>query len=680
MSKPNPLQRSRVGILSRRLARIPHLSTFLEAEIVTARLGRLSTPLDAIAGWGHKATADKARAYARKHQLPYLALEDGFLRSIELGANTPPLSITVDDRGVYYDANQPSRLEDLSKEPLTEAQIVRAQQLIESWRTARVSKYNHLREPDQQAPSWPSRPFVLVVDQTLGDASISLGRADANSFKQMLAAALQDHPDKTILVKVHPEVVAGHKSGHFDPAKVGEHPSVKIWSHDTHPVALLEHAHAVYTVTSQLGFEGLLWGKPVHTFGMPFYAGWGLTSDFLPIPEENGQPRRQNIALTKLVHSALIAYPRYLNPTTGKRCEVEEFLQWIVEQRTLRQRFDPVVYGLGFSWNKRPSVRRFLAGSRVEFIQREDQVPVKYPSTSATLAVWGSRTVTRRDLKVLRLEDGFIRSVGLGADLIRPLSWVVDTQGIYYDATQPSDLEQLLQVFEPSHELLTRAKALRERIIEAGVTKYNLPGQRWDRPNTTQKIILVIGQVESDASIAKGAPHINTNIDLLRTVRQENPNAFVVYKPHPDVTAKLRRAGADEHRASLFCNVTLVDTGLQSLLDEVDEVHVMTSLTGFEALLRGCSVHTYGSPFYAGWGLTTDHVPHPRRTKKLSLDELVAATLILYPRYLIPGTGYFGTPESTLAIVQQQFHGQNRITQIARKLFRVVIRLTNRSR
>ena len=675
MSRSIPLKHSRVGILSRTLARIPHLSTFLDAEILTPRLGRLPTPLDAVAGWGHKATAEKVRSYARRHQLPYLALEDGFLRSIELGTHAPPLSIIVDDLGVYYDANQPSRLEELAKEPLTEAQAARAQQLIENWRTARVSKYNHLREPDQQAPHWPSTPFVLVVDQTLGDASISLGRADAATFKQMLAKALSDHPDKTILIKVHPEVVAGHKKAHFDLVEVCEHPQVEIWPHDTHPVALLEHAHAVYTVTSQLGFEGLMWGKPVHTFGMPFYAGWGLTSDLLPGPEENGQPRRQNIALTQLVHAALIAYPRYLNPTTGKRCEVEKFLQWIVGQRTLRQRFEPVVYGLGFSWNKRPSVRRFLAGSRVEFIQREEQAPA-----AATLAVWGSRLVTRTDLKVLRLEDGFIRSVGLGADLIRPLSWVVDTQGIYYDATQPSDLEQLLQEFEPSLELLSRAKALRERIIEAGVTKYNLPGQRWYRPSTAQKVILVIGQVESDASIAKGAQHINTNMDLLRTVRQTNPNAFIVYKPHPDVTAKLRRAGTDEHRASLFCNATLVDTALQSLLDKVDEVHVMTSLTGFEALLRGCSVHTYGIPFYAGWGLTTDHAPHPRRTKKRSLDELVVAALILYPRYLIPGTGYFGTPESTLAIVQQQSQCQSRITRIARKLFRVVIRLTSKAR
>ncbi len=665
----------KLGVFSRAIAKIADIETLLDAKLITRRFGCFKEPIDAIAGWGHKATADKAREYARRRELPYLALEDGFLRSIALGHDAPPLSIIVDDLGVYYDANHPSRLEELAKEPLTEAQTARAQQLIATWRSARVSKYNHLREPALQTPAFPSKPYVLVVDQTQGDASISLGRADAACFEQMLATALSDHPDKTILIKVHPEVMAGHKKGHFDPEKVCEHPRVQIWAHDTHPVALLEHTHAVYTVTSQLGFEGLLWGKPVHTFGMPFYAGWGLTTDYLPAPEQDGQARRQKIALTQLVHAALIAYPRYINPVTQQRCEVEEFVHWLVEQRALRQRFTSVVYGLGFTWNKRPSVRRFLSGSQVQFVRSEDQVPA-----SATLAVWGSREVKRADLKVLRLEDGFIRSVGLGADLIRPLSWVVDTQGIYYDASRPSELELLLQEFEPNPEMLSRAQALRAGITEAGVTKYNLPGQRWYRPSTAQKVILVIGQVESDASIAKGAHQIKTNIDLLRTVRQANPNAFIVYKPHPDVTAKLRRPGTEEYRAKLFCNATTTDIALQSLLDKVDEVHVMTSLTGFEALLRGCSVHTYGSPFYAGWGLTIDHALHPRRTKKRSLDELVAAALILYPRYLIPGTRYFGTPESTLAIVHQQSQRQSLITQMLKKVLRLVVRLTSKHR
>jgi len=64
----------------------------------------------------------------------------------------------------------------------------------------------------------------------------------------------------------------------------------------------------------------------------------------------------------------------------------------------------------------------------------------------------------------------------------------------------------------------------------------------------------------------------------------------------------------------------------------------LTSLSGFDALLRGKAVTTYGLPFYAGWGLTTDMAfaatsCFARRTRQLSLDELVAATLLRYPVY-----------------------------------------------
>jgi capsular polysaccharide export protein len=82
----------------------------------------------------------------------------------------------------------------------------------------------------------------------------------------------------------------------------------------------------------------------------------------------------------------------------------------------------------------------------------------------------------------------------------------------------------------------------------------------------------------------------------------------------------------------------------------VDEVHVNTSLAGFEALLREKPVSTYGVPFYAGWGLTTDLAPIPaRRTAKRSIDELVAAALLLYPRYLDPVTGLPCPAETVVA-------------------------------
>ncbi|HMI20960.1 MAG TPA: beta-3-deoxy-D-manno-oct-2-ulosonic acid transferase, partial [Sphingomonas sp.] len=88
---------------------------------------------------------------------------------------------------------------------------------------------------------------------------------------------------------------------------------------------------------------------------------------------------------------------------------------------------------------------------------------------------------------------------------------------------------------------------------------------------------------------------------------------------------------------------------MSSLLARIDGVHVLTSLTGFEALLRGLDVTVHGQPFFAGWGLTRDlAAPLSRRTRKLTLAELVAGTLILYPRYLDPVTERPCPPETLL--------------------------------
>jgi capsular polysaccharide export protein len=482
---------------------------------------------------------------------------------------------------------------------------------------------------------------VLVVDQTWGDASISYGLADAERFQQMLASALAENPDCTVLVKIHPDVFSGKKRGHFEPSRLAALPNVQVVTEDVHPVRLIEQAEAVYTVTSQIGFEGLLWGKPVHTFGMPFYAGWGLTRDLLPAPA-----RRSDVTLEQLVHAALISYPRYLDPETGERCEPERLVEWMGLQRLMRERFPQEIVAVGFSRWKRPIVQAYFQGSEVVFKKRASS------ACKADMAtVWGHKPFAGQlpqGVQAVRLEDGFLRSVGLGADLVSPVSWVMDQTGIYFDATCPSDLELILQNQEFSKTLCIRAARLRERIVAGNLTKYNVGSESWQRSATAGRVILVPGQVESDASLAYGAPGVRTNLGLLQTVRAANPDAWVVYKPHPDVLAGLRLKGQGEDQALAWCDEQVMDVAMGELLHQVDEVHTLTSLAGFEALLRGKKVVCYGQPFYSGWGLTTDVHPVVRRTRRLELDALVAGVLILYPTYVSRTTGKFTTPERAL--------------------------------
>lgn len=331
------------------------------------------------------------------------------------------------------------------------------------------------------------------------------------------------------------------------------------------------------------------------------------------------------------------------------------------------------LYAIGFSGWKKPIVRDFLPDRTVHFVASAADVPA-----GADIAVWGMQEPGRstgRDGQVLRIEDGFLRSVGLGADLIRPLSWVIDPLGIYYDSTRPSALELLLQNAEIDAAMQSRAAALRERIVAAGLTKYNVGSGEWRRPATDKTVILVPGQVESDASLAYGAPGIRRNIDLLRAVRAARPDAYVIYKPHPDVVARLRKEGEGEEGAAACCDEIVVDQPMNRMLEAVDEVHVLTSLAGFEALLRGRRVETYGQPFYAGWGLTTDHCPQPRRIRQRSLDELVAAALILYPAYVSQSTRKHSSPENAVdeLVNWKRTHGQ-RIT-VYSKIKRMVLRL-----
>lgn len=591
-----------------------------------------------VMGWGRKWSGRRAQQIAQDHDVPVLLVEDGFLRSID--RLDPCLSYLFDEKGVSYDARHPSTLEDLAREPLEAKELARTRALIGKWRATRVSKYNN--QPDIGGEL--DTPYVLVIDQTWGDASIAYGLADADSFQRMLDAALAHHPDHKIFLKTHPDVMTRGKKGHFDITALGANDRIRVITDPLHPVRLLEQAAAVYTVTSQVGFEALLWGKPVHTFGMPFYAGWGLTEDALPTPE-----RRQRVTLEQFVHAALVKYPRYIDPVGQCRCEVERAMDHIGLQRRTRLAFPARIKALGFSRWKRPFIRDFLQGSHVSFAK-----PSAYeanPGDSGAVVVWGSNRApkTPRGVPVLRIEDGFLRSSGLGADLVRPLSLVIDDIGIYYDATGPSRLEQILQEHVLDPDQTDRARRLRETIIRLDVTKYNLGRTPPKRPDTDKPVLLVVGQVETDASIRLGSPEVTTNLELLKRVRQAHPEAYIIYKPHPDVVAGLRKRGAGEAEADGIADEVMAHpVSIGQLLAQVDAVHTMTSLLGFEALIRGVQVVCHGLPFYAGWGLTQDRLASPRRTRQVTIDELVHGALIAYPRYFDHEAKCFVTPEHAL--------------------------------
>ena len=678
-----------IKIFSQGIRDIPHLSAFLEEELSR---WQKSEP-EAVLGWGHKKTAEKARRYGASHGLPYIAAEDGFLRSVGLGVEgCAPISLTVDPVGVYYDASSPSLIEELltkETEWLTEDVLDRAGRAIETIVAKDLSKYNFA--PSKPA-GWlraslglPEGAFcVLLIDQTRGDASVRLGGANETSFERMYADARARHPEAAIVIKTHPDVIAGKKEGYLTAFSKDEK-GVYLLTEETSPLSLIREVDEVCAVTSQMGFEALFLQKSVHLYGIPFYAGWGLTTDHAVPPA-----RRTSRSLRAVFAAAYLKLSRYVNPVTGKRITLEEALSILSTQRlvTLANRGNFIA--AGFRYWKKPHVRAFVSGpgNRLRFVWDADRALEEAKATNARLLLWSGKLTDEYRRKaeaagvlLIAMEDGFIRSVGLGSDFNLPYSLVLDEKGIYYDPARPSSLEAILARLpaHPDHDALVgRAKALRSFLIEHQVTKYNVgaAGAELERiPSKDQAdVILVPGQVDGDASVKRGGGRIQSNLALLTAVRQRHPDAFIVYKPHPDVESGNRPGLIPSERLAALADLVLSETKITDIFPLVSSIHTLTSLSGFEGLLRGIPVTVYGKPFYAGWGLTTDEEKIERRKAKLTPDELIAGTLILYPRYWDWETMNFCRPED---VCYRLINGQQKDPGLWIKFCRVIRKIRN---
>lgn len=251
---------------------------------------------------------------------------------------------------------------------------------------------------------------------------------------------------------------------------------------------------------------------------------------------------------------------------------------------------------------------------------------------------------------IVRVEDGFVRSVGLGAAFAEPVSWTFDTRGLHHHGDRETDLELLIKNVDQYPELAERAAALRESIRRLEITKYNVGAATWEPSVAALQAgsrVLVVGQVANDAAIRSITTPVNTNMQLLEAVRAMRPDAYIIYKRHPDVASGLRD-GNDED-AMAFADIVVTDASVDAVLPHVDEVHVMTSLTGFEALIRDKTVIAHAWPFYVGWGLTKDMYPHPRRGVNRTLDQVLGAALIRYARYRNPATRIPCTAEDAIS-------------------------------
>jgi capsule polysaccharide export protein KpsC/LpsZ len=331
-------------------------------------------------GWGRKKTGRFAAWCHKKFGGTLMLQEDGFIRSIGLGVDGfPSFSLIEDDIGIYYDATAPSRLENIlnTYDFQNDVKLMEnARQAISLIKKHHVSKYNMLGR-DQDCFVVPPRndekvgcfvvpprndekvecfvvpprndgkmncfaafhrhceqseaisSNILIIAQTEGDASLEYGMLDSLTTDDMIAAALSENPNARVFLKMHPDVLSGKKKSDITIENLPK--SVCVLTENINSISLLKHFDKVYTKTSGMGFEALIVGCECVCFGMPFYAGWGVTID-----KSTCHRRKQKRTVEEIFAAAYILYTRYVNPSTKQECTIFDVIEEIVARRDAR--------------------------------------------------------------------------------------------------------------------------------------------------------------------------------------------------------------------------------------------------------------------------------------------------------------------------------------------------------
>ncbi|HEH4063955.1 TPA: capsular polysaccharide biosynthesis protein, partial [Campylobacter jejuni] len=306
---------------------------------------------DLFLGWGRKKSGLKAINLAKKYKAKFILLEDGFIRSLNLGVeNSPSFSMVKDDIGIYYDATAPSKLENLlNTYEFKDEEIKQAKKAIELIKKYKISKYNNnLDIPDDYFQKDEKR--VLIITQTANDASLEFGLAKGFKTVDMIKDAIKENPKSKIYIKIHPDVLSGKKQSDLD---INSLPKECILiTENFNPVALLEFFDKVYTKTSGMGFEALMQECECICYGMPFYAGWGLTKDKLECKR-----RMQKRSLEEVFYVAYILYAEYFNPYLNQKSNIFDTIQTLAKYKDIEKANSNRLFFFGFSKWKRKFVK-----------------------------------------------------------------------------------------------------------------------------------------------------------------------------------------------------------------------------------------------------------------------------------------------------------------------------------
>lgn len=621
-----------ITIKDEKLNNINNLNVFLEEDISNKEVDETSC----FAYWSTTPSKDNSRPTLRLVESPFFGY----------GTEATPFGLIYSyEDNFYYNTLSGNSVQDLlSSEWIPEERdFEQARQALEIISKYCISKYNHypMFSMDSYEHEIGERAILLIDQPIDADNVLSCG-ANQENFAQMFLHAFENFTDYKIFIKYHPQTINGFQEGYLQrflkKNKLTDHPAVRIIDKHSNMVSILNCFEEVFTVTSTAGFEAAIRGKNVTTFGNSFYSGYGFTNDTYSQNKKNRNPIDIFIAI-------YIKQGIYINPFTQQKGTILDVLDYISLQLRHRNTKDVIFYksemakssGISSLLNLK-NEKHVSSSNKANFVFEKNALIVADNSVSLGQIPKGTQKAF--------INNGFLFS-GDRSNNQCPISIIFDTKAAYYQ--ENNELEDMLNSEQFTNYELEQSNLLIEKIKEKFKRDLDThPSNNLNKYYLENKKIILIPGV-SDENLYNYEPLIRSDYDLICEVNKRNNNTVIIYKPtkqiKSDLIKKIKKQLKTENGNTIFVDI---ENHISQCLNICQEVHLVNNIYALEALINNKTVVTYGQSFYSHRGLTVDLFNNESQKQHIGLKELIAGSLMLYPRYKISNCDYFVNATSAM--------------------------------
>lgn len=617
------------------------------------------------------------KIFAKVHGLPCWTLHKGLYHV----SGNRAYSFLLEKKGTYDDARKTSSWEDLLN-----SGAWKNESLINEAKEALAILLKHRLGGDKYSPdampyqlSTPSfRKRILILDEVIDREYLGKNLAKIASYEKMLDEAKKRNPGAAFFLLEPRASLNKAKSTYLH--KIAEAQGVTIIKKEVSSLSILSQADEVYTVSSTLGLDAILLDKTVHCFGAPFYAGWGLTIDHIPLKR-----RKATYTYEEFFAVFSMFYTRYRHPVSEEPCSFQEILRFMILQRPRSGERGRYLACVGFEKKEQAFISNFFSHAHLHFMSKGKA----FKEAAKHHGMIFSRKGITTDLKK---GAGITPLVSVQRGILDRLL-ILDTPiSISLEGGPYPNLDQILQKTRFSNEDIARSEVFKEYFREQSNFRphYEIP-IKIDQDGQTcsiQKTILIMGNVETPQSSFDLSSTATFDVELLahdakliQYIRSIRPNDYIIYCPQSASQSSLSKQANQSVDSEILkladrvisnarpCDFVPLELSglcvgdddetqlLQVKFVQCLELHSYDSYLGLEGLCLPLKLFTYGEPFYAGWGLTQDFRTFAKRNRRLSLEELLVGALITQPLYFDEQNKIFCEPENIPALLTRKKYG-----------------------